>query len=153
MSQQDKATIVFIGRIRTPYKNISDCPYQGAYSNEICTIEVFSPYEEALKDIDSCSHLILLYWMNIAKREILIQKTPHDDKPHGVFATRSPNRPNPIGLSVVELKSCNGRFLQVKGIDCLDETPLIDIKPYSSKIDSYPEAVIGWLKKAGSKFL
>lgn len=97
-----------------------------------------------MRDIEKCTHLIALYWLHLSNRDKLIAIPPHDGREHGVFATRSPNRPNPIGLSVVRLIERNGRFLKVSGLDAIDGTPLIDLKPYSPEIDSFPDAKVGW---------
>ncbi len=137
-----------IGVIHTPYKNRKEAPRQGRFSKDICVIEIFKEYEDGLKDVETCSHLIVLYWLDRADRRVLQTLTPHDDKVHGVFATRSPNRPNPIGFAVVELIERRKNILRVRGLDALDGTPLLDIKPYSSEIDSISGARIGWMKKA-----
>ena len=132
-----------IGMIHSPYKDRKECPPQGR--EEICEIEVFEEYAQGLKDIDGFSHLILLYWLHSAKGYSLLLKTPWDSERHGVFATRSPNRPNPIGFSVVELIEINANKLKVKGLDALERTPLIDIKPYLPEIDSKTNVRIGWV--------
>ena len=137
-----------IGIIHTPYKTKGDAPFQGRFSSEICEIEIFKEYEDGLKNIDQCSHLILLYWLDRANDSVLQTHTPFDTDIHGVFATRSPNRPNPIGFHVTELIDRKGNILIIKGVDALDETPLIDIKPYSSDTDSIGGAKIGWFEKA-----
>jgi len=135
-----------IGLIRSPYKKNGEAPHQGRFSEDISELEVFPEFEEGLKDIETCSHLIVLYWLDRAKRDKLTAIPPHDGKEHGVFATRSPNRPNPIGFAVVKLLERNGRFLKVKWLDALDGTPVLDIKPYSSAIDSVEDAKIGWFE-------
>ena len=134
-----------IGIIHSPYKNRKKCPPQGR--EEICWIEVFDQYAEGLKDIDGFSHLILLYWLHQCKISDLLVKTPWDSEPHGVFATRSPNRPNALGFSVVELIERGGNKLKVKGLDALEGTPLIDIKPYLPEIDSKTNVRVGWVKE------
>ena len=133
-----------IGIIHTPYRTTGDAPFQGRSSSETCEIELFKEYEAGLKDVDRCTHLILLYWLDRADDRVLQTHTPHDTGIHGVFATRSPARPNPIGFHVAELIERNGTVLKIRGIDALDETPLIDIKPYSSGIDAIGDASIGW---------
>ena len=137
-----------IGIMHTPYRTKGDAPFQGRSSSETCEIEIFKEYEDGLKNIDQCSHLILLYWLDRADDHVLQTRTPYGTDVHGVFATRSPNRPNPIGFHVTELIERKGNVLRVKGIDALDKTPLIDIKPYSSGIDAIGDAKIGWFEKA-----
>ena len=105
-----------------------------------CTVEIYEPYEPALLDIDRCTHLYVLYWQDKGDRQTLQTKTPWGPAIRGVFATRSPNRPNPVGLCVVNFIGRKGRFLEVKGLDALDGSPLIDIKPYSAAIDAFPDA-------------
>ena len=133
-----------IGIIHTPYKTPGDAPFQGRSSSETCEIEIFKEYKAGLKDVDRCTHLMLLYWLDRADDHVLQTHTPFDTDVHGVFATRSPNRPNPIGFHVAELIEQKGNALKVRGIDALDGTPLIDIKPYSSGIDAIGDASIGW---------
>jgi len=132
--KEDKWDIRPIGIIRTPYKE--KAPYQGKFSRDPCEVEIFEEYEEGLKDVEGCPHLIVLYWLHKANRGVLQSHSPRDGKLHGVFATRSPNRPNPIGLCVAELIERRGRFLKVVGLDAFDGTPLIDIKPYFHDVDS-----------------
>ena len=134
----------FIGIIHSPYKDRKESPPQGR--EEICWIEIFDQYAEGLKDVDGFSHMILLYGLNQSKNFDLLVKTPWDSEPHGVFATRSPNRPNPIGFSVVELVEINGNRLKVKGLDALEGTPLIDIKPYLPEIDAKSNVRVGWVQ-------
>jgi tRNA-Thr(GGU) m(6)t(6)A37 methyltransferase TsaA len=134
-----------IGIIRSPYKDRKESPPQGR--EEICWIEVFVQYAEGLKDIDGFSHLILFYWLHQSKDFDLLVKTPWDSAPHGVFATRSPNRPNALGFSVVELIEKDGNKLKVKVLDALEGTPLIDIKPYLPEIDSKTNVRVGWVKE------
>jgi tRNA-Thr(GGU) m(6)t(6)A37 methyltransferase TsaA len=134
-----------IGIIHSPYKNKRECPPQGR--EEICSVEVFEEYKGGLKDIDGFSHLILFYWLHCSRNYSLLVKTPWDSEPHGVFATRSPDRPNALGFSVVELREREGNRLKVKGLDALEETPLIDIKPYLPEIDSKTNVRVGWVEK------
>jgi formylmethanofuran dehydrogenase subunit E len=137
----------FIGVVRTPFDTTADCPCQSQVSDIVATLEVSPEYEPGLRDVEHCSHLFVLYWLDRANREMLDAKPPFDTETHGVFATRSPSRPNPIGLSVVELLERDGCTLHIKGMDCIDGTPLLDIKPYAPNIDSHPEAKIGWHAK------
>jgi tRNA-Thr(GGU) m(6)t(6)A37 methyltransferase TsaA len=134
-----------IGIIHSPYKDRKECPPQGR--EEIFWIEVSEQYAKGLKDIDGFSHLILFYWLHCSKDYSLLVKTPWDSEPHGVFATRSPNRPNALGFSVVELIERDGNKLKVKGLDALEGTPLLDIKPYLPEIDAKPNVRVGWVKE------
>ncbi|NPV61741.1 MAG: tRNA (N6-threonylcarbamoyladenosine(37)-N6)-methyltransferase TrmO [Methanotrichaceae archaeon] len=136
-----------IGVVHTPYQKREDIPRQGRLSSEICEIEVFEEYAAGLKDIEQCTHLFVLFWLHLSNREMLTARPPMDGQEHGVFATRSPNRPNPIALDVVELIEVNERKLKVKGMDALDGSCLLDLKPYSAAIDSFPLARIGWAKE------
>ncbi len=138
-----------VGVIHTPYLRREDIPRQGRLSNEICEIEVFPQYAAALKDIDQCSHLFVIFWLHMADRDRLSATPPHDGKEHGVFATRSPNRPNPLALDVVELVGVEGERLKVRGMDALDGSILLDIKPYSAGIDCFPQARIAWQEEGG----
>lgn len=133
-----------IGVIHTPYKRREDIPRQGRLSSEICEIEVFREFVPGLKDIDQCTHLFVLFWLHLGDRSRLTATPPHDGKEHGVFATRSPSRPNPIALDIVELLGVDGNRLKVKGMDALDGSMLLDIKPYFAGIDSFPNARVGW---------
>jgi len=138
------AGIYFIGRIRTPWRERQDCPKNARESDAICTVEIDPRFQPALKDVETCSHLLLLYWMHRAPRNLLLQVPSHYGKQRGTFALRSPARPNPIALSVVRLHDLKAGCLSVSGLDCLDGTPLLDIKPYFASVDSVPEAVVGW---------
>ena len=135
------AALYFIGRIRTPWIETSDCPRNsGARRDVVATIELSERYVQGLKDISLLSHLIVLYWLDRSRRDLIQQMPSHVVDARGVFALRSPVRPNPIGLSVVELVGVDGANLKVRNIDCVDGTPLIDIKPYFASIDSVPDA-------------
>ena len=138
------AGLFFIGRIATPWRSRRDCPKNSAESDAICTIEVDGRYAEGLKDLETSSHVIVLYWMDRAPRNLVLQTPRHYGETRGVFALRSPARPNPIALSVVELICIDGSRLQVRGLDCLDGTPLLDLKPYFSSTDARPSAEVGW---------
>ena len=140
-----------IGVIHSPYKEQKEAPFQGRYARDESTLEVFEGYDPGLLHIEQCSHIIVLYLQDRADREVLQTRTPWGPEIHGVFATRSPNRPNPIGFCVVELLERDGRFLRVRGLDALEGSPLIDIKPYSSEVDSVQDAVIGWHKRRDLK--
>ena len=138
------AGLFFIGRIRTPWRSRRDCPKNSAESDAICTIEVDSRYAEGLKDLETSSHVIVLYWMDRAPRNLVLQRPRHYGETRGVFALRSPARPNPIALSVAELVRIDGPTLEVRGLDCLDGTPLLDLKPYFASTDARPLAEVGW---------
>jgi tRNA-Thr(GGU) m(6)t(6)A37 methyltransferase TsaA len=138
------ASLYFIGRIRTPWKARKDCPKNARESDAVCTIEVEPRWADALKDLESASHLVVLYWMDKSRRDIVLQVPRHYGVQRGTFALRSPARPNPIAMSVVRLLRVDGPKLEVVGLDCLDGTPLLDLKPYFASTDSVPDAVVGW---------
>ncbi|KQT76917.1 tRNA (N6-threonylcarbamoyladenosine(37)-N6)-methyltransferase TrmO [Methylobacterium sp. Leaf466] len=136
------AGLHFIGRIRTPWPHRRDCPRNGLQTQELCTIEVDPLFAPALQNVEGASHLIVLYWMDAAARDLVLQQPRHADGSRGTFSLRSPARPNPVALSVVELKRRDGDRLVVHGLDCRDGTPLIDIKPYFASTDARPEATV-----------
>ncbi|MBN8936915.1 MAG: tRNA (N6-threonylcarbamoyladenosine(37)-N6)-methyltransferase TrmO [Rhizobiales bacterium] len=141
------AQLYFIGRIRTPWKTRSECPKnarQARESGTVCTIEVDPRWQQALPGVETCSHLIVLYWMDRARRDLVVQVPAQYGSGKPTFSLRSPVRPNPIALSVVELRKVEGSTLHVVGLDCLDGTPLVDIKPYFSSTDSIADARVGW---------
>jgi len=140
------AGVYFIGRIRTPWTRRDDCPKNARGSNAECTIELDPRYAAALDGVAGCTHLVVLYFMDRARRDLLVQ-APRKGERRGTFALRSPVRPNPIAMSVVRLVRIEGVALTVVGLDCLDGTPLIDIKPYFASVDSVPDAVVGWDRK------
>lgn len=146
---QPDAFVYFIGRIHTPWKSRKDCPKNARKSDAVCTIELDPRYAAGLKDVETCSHLVLLYWMDKAPRNLVLQVPGHYGSQHGTFALRSPARPNPIAMSVVKLLGVAGNKLSVVGLDCLDGTPLLDVKPYFASTDSVPEAAVGWHKPKG----
>ena len=124
------AMLHFIGRIRTPWAERKDCPRQGRLDGPECRLEVAAPWQEALLGIGEYAHLDILYWLDRARRDLVVQNPGNDGRRYfGTFALRSPQRPNPIGLSRVRLERMEGTTLLVRGLDCLDGTPLIDIKP------------------------
>ena len=144
---QTDASLYFIGRIRTPLTARKDCPKNARASREsgvVCTIEVDPRWERALPGVETCTHLIVLYWMDRARRDLVVQAPKHYGEGRPTFALRSPVRPNPIALAVVELRKVEGNRLEVVGLDCLDGTPLLDIKPYFASTDSIPDARVGW---------
>lgn len=134
-----------IGIIHSPFVDVAGMPIQSARSEAEGVVEVFEGYALGLVDVEAFSHLLLLYVFDRAG-ETRLTVTPFlDDSPHGVFSTRYPARPNPIGLSVVELVERDGCRLYVRGIDVLDGTPLLDIKPYIPQFDHHPVTRTGWL--------
>jgi tRNA-Thr(GGU) m(6)t(6)A37 methyltransferase TsaA len=134
------AGVYFIGRIRTPFKTRQECPRNTAQSDAVGRVEVNPRYAAGLKDLQLYSHVILIYWMDQARRDLVEQLPAHLDRPRGTFALRSPVRPNPIALAVVELVGIEGSTLTVRHVDCIDGTPLVDIKPYFASTDSFPQA-------------
>ena len=122
------ASLYFIGRIHTPWTRRQDCPKNGLESDAVCTIEIDARWAQGLKGVETCTHLVVLYWMDKARRDLVVQSPRHYNEPRGSFALRSPVRPNPIALSVVRLLKVEGTKLSVTGLDCLDGTPLLDLK-------------------------
>lgn len=139
------AGLYFIGRIRTPWTTRAECPRNARGSDAPCTIELDPRYAAALEGVATCTHLVVLYFMHEARRDLVVQVSRHSGR-RGTFALRSPVRPNPIAMSVARFVSLDGTRLSVVGLDCLDATPLIDVKPYFASVDSVPEAVVGWSK-------
>jgi len=138
-----------IGVIHSPFNSIEDMPIQPTAAVGLCgTVEVFAEYVDGLKDLDGFSHLILLYHFHRAGK-VRLTVTPFlDTEPRGLFATRAPSRPNPIGLSVVSLLSIEGNILRIENVDIVDGTPLLDIKPYVPEFDQYEGVRPGWLASA-----
>ena len=140
-----------IGHIRSPYADTSQVPKGlGAEHRAEGILEVSPEFEEGLKDIEGFSHLLIVWIFHASKGYELTGIPPSDDRPHGVFATRSPYRPNPIGLTVVELLRRDGYRLYIRGIDMLEGTPVVDIKPYLSSV---PDENLrrGWLAEAEAR--
>ncbi|MDK2992671.1 MAG: hypothetical protein PWP48_1904 [Clostridiales bacterium] len=135
-----------IGVIHSPYKEKKDAPRQGRLSNNEITIEIYPEFVDGLQGIEQVTHLIVLYWGHLADRGILQTVTPFSPEVKGVFACRSPNRPNPIAFCIADLIRRDGNILTVRGVDALDGSALLDIKAYSGELDSIPEAVINWQK-------
>ena len=124
-----------IGIVHNAYKNLADIPRQGRMSEEVSEIEIHPNYADGLLKIEQNRYLIVLYWAHLAKRDILKTIPPAAKEIHGVFASRSPGRPNPLSLCIAELIERKGNILRVKNIDALDGSAVIDIKPYT-QIDS-----------------
>ena len=130
VAEAGDAALHFIGRIHTPWTDRRDCPRQGREDGLECRVEVFAPWCDALLGVGDYAHLDLLYWLDRARRDLVVQNPKNDGQRYfGTFALRSPQRPNPIGLSRVRLVAVEGATLVVRGLDCLDGTPLVDIKP------------------------
>ncbi|AEA46436.1 tRNA (N6-threonylcarbamoyladenosine(37)-N6)-methyltransferase TrmO [Archaeoglobus veneficus] len=137
-----------IGIIHSPFKSKEGVPIQPVYARGVeGYIELFTEYAEGLKDIEGFSHLILIYHFHLSEGYRLLVKPFLDDELHGVFATRAPKRPNPIGMSIVRLKEVDGPILRILDVDIVDGTPLLDIKPYVPEFDCRSEARAGWLEK------
>lgn len=138
--------LIPIGIIHSPYATKEATPIQGSFCPDgRGQVEVFPEYEDGLKHIETFSHIILIYQFHNAGETMLVRPTFLDDEPHGVFASRHPCRPNGLGLTIVRLLRRSKNILEVGGIDVLDGTPLIDIKPYIPRFDCFPEANEGWV--------
>ena len=141
-----------IGIIRSPFKTMDGMPIQPSGANGVTgTVEVEPMYERGLKDLDGFSHIILIYHFHKSEGFSLRIVPFLDDVARGLFATRAPKRPNPIGFSVVRLKGIKGNILEIENVDILDRTPLLDIKPFVPDFDAYENALTGWLEKASKK--
>jgi tRNA-Thr(GGU) m(6)t(6)A37 methyltransferase TsaA len=138
------ASLYFIGRIHTPWKRREDCPKNPRETEAVCTIALDPRWTRGLQGLDTVSHVVVLYWMDRARRDLVLQAPHHYSDRRGTFALRSPVRPNPIAVSVARLLQVRGNELSVVGLDCLDGTPLLDLKPYFASTDSIPEASVGW---------
>jgi len=138
-----------IGVIHSPFTELAGMPIQPAGAAGVKgTVELFPAFAEGIKDLDGFSHVILLYHFHRASGCSLIVTPFMDSEPRGVFATRAPKRPNPIGLSVVKLRRIEGLTLHVENVDILDGTPLVDIKPYVPEFDQLAADRVGWLDRA-----
>jgi tRNA-Thr(GGU) m(6)t(6)A37 methyltransferase TsaA len=150
VSTDTLAALQPVGRIRTPFRTPADCPRNGRQLDPapVCRVELFEPFLPGLKSLETFSHLILLYALHEAHVPELVFTPPFDGEPRGVFATRTPHRPNPIGVAVVAFDGLAAAdTLKVRWLDCIDGTPLLDIKPYLPSTDCVPEATMGWLEK------
>ena len=142
----DSHSVKPIGEIRTPFESPEGMPIQPTGSEATGTVELNEEYAEGLRDLDGFSHCILIYYLHNADDEASMTVEPFlDDSERGLFATRAPNRPNPIGVSVVEVLGVDGPRVEVGGIDVLDGTPVLDIKPLVPEFDSPKDVSIGWL--------
>jgi tRNA-Thr(GGU) m(6)t(6)A37 methyltransferase TsaA len=140
-----------IGFVNSPYTDTSQIPKGcGASHQAEGVLEIMPEYEQGLTDVEGFSHLFVIWVFHQVEGYTLLGTPPTDDRPHGVFATRSPYRPNPLGLTVVELMRREGRRLYVRGLDMLNGTPILDIKPYLSSISS-EKLKRGWLAEAEAR--
>jgi len=133
--------VYFIGTIRTPWRSRKECPRKGDLDGPVCTIEIAAPWREALQGVSGHTHLQILYWMHEARRDLVLQSPKWNGEATGTFSLRSPNRPNPIASSLVVIEAVEAERILVRGLDCIDGTPLIDVKP-----ESCPE----WPAKGGA---
>jgi tRNA-Thr(GGU) m(6)t(6)A37 methyltransferase TsaA len=140
-----------IGSVRSPFKDTREIPKgPGAKHEAEGVLEILPELEAGLTDIEGFSHLFVIWVFDRSEGSALLGTPPNDDRPHGVFATRSPYRPNPIGLTVVELLRREGPLLHVRGVDMLDGTPILDIKPYQSNVPA-DKLRLGWLAEAEAR--
>ncbi len=146
--ENEKIVITPIGTIHSPYKQPKDMPIQGKFKPDVIAyVELKEQYIPGLKDLDNFSHIILIYYFHKSQKQDL-QSTPFlEDESHGIFAIRSPHRPNHIGLSIVKLESIQGNKIYFSQVDMLDGTPVLDIKPYVKQFDSRENAFSGWIEK------
>jgi len=137
-----------IGIIHSPYKKSKDIPIQGRFKDDVgAWIELKDEYTRGLKDLDKFSHAILLFYFHKSDKEHIEGKPFLEEDKHGIFAIRSPHRPNHIGLSVVKIKRIQENKLYFTSVDMIDDTPLLDIKPYVKHFDSREDVISGWLDK------
>ena len=137
-----------IGIVHSPFKRPNGTPIQSTAAKGIeGTVEIFPEYAEGLEGLEGFSHVILLYHFHLSKRSSLKVVPYMDDRAHGVFSTRAPSRPNPLGMSVLRLVGINGRTLHVQDVDIVDGTPLLDIKPYVPEFDLRNTEKVGWLRE------
>jgi len=142
-----------IGIVHSPFKEPEGTPIQPAGAAGIgARIELFAEYAKGLKDLNGFSHIILIFHFHLSKKGLLRVKPYMDSKVRGVFATRSPSRPNPIGISVVRLVKIEENILYIQDVDIVDGTPLLDIKPYVPDFEVREPVKVGWLKKRLSRF-
>lgn len=134
-----------IGYIETPFRKLEDCPRNLRACEHETTLVLDPVFEPAMRELNATSHLIVLYWLDQSNRDVLRKVTPFDGIERGVFSTRSPNRPNPIGHAAVPILGIDGLKIKVGPMDCLSGTPLLDIKPYIASTDCYPDARLDWM--------
>lgn len=148
MPDEDKspAAMIVLGQIHTPFKSVSDLPIQGTAGDAQGTVTLLPQYAQGLSDLDGFDRIWLLYVMPRAGKAEMMIIPRLGGLPRGVFATRSPIRPNPVGMACVRLRKVQGCTLHVEGVDMLDGVDLVDIKPYVPRFDSYEDAWAGWLE-------
>lgn len=148
LSERGQIIMKPIGVIHSPYKESKGTPIQGVFDKDtVAWVELEDRYVRGLKDLDGFSHAILLYHFHKSDREEIVGQPYLEKKEHGIFAIRSPHRPNHIGLSVVKIKRLEGNKLYFTEVDILDGTPVLDIKPYVKEFNSRPEARSGWIER------
>ena len=141
-----------IGVVRSPFKAPQDVPIQAAAAEGVAgCVELSMEYVEGLKDVEGFSHLILIYHCHLAQEHSLLVRPFLDKQLHGVFSTRAPSRPNPIGVSVVRLTKVENNLLHIQDVDIIDRTPLLDIKPFVPEFDQRKAEKIGWMEKKVDK--
>ena len=144
----DQIIMYPIGIIHSPYKESKDIPIQGTFKEEAeAWVKLKDKYIDGLKDLDKFSHAIIIYYFHKSGKEEIEGKPFLEEDKHGIFAIRSPHRPNHIGLSIVKIKSIKGNKMYFTEVDVLDGTPLLDIKPYVKYFDSRDNVISGWLDK------
>ncbi|MFX1456789.1 MAG: tRNA (N6-threonylcarbamoyladenosine(37)-N6)-methyltransferase TrmO [Promethearchaeota archaeon] len=136
-----------IGIIHTQFTSLKGIPIQSTISTAEGKIEIFTEYKDGLKDLSDFSHIYCLYYFDMVKLPVPLQSKPFlDNEKRGVFAIRTPFRPNPIGLSILEIIEINNNIIHITNVDILDKTPILDLKPYVSQFDNVNAKKIGWLK-------
>ena len=143
----NSANLTLIGKIRTRYKTLKSCPRNTRLATGTATLEIDPAYRDGMLGLEDASHILVLYWLDRVERNILRHITPHDGIRRGVFATRAPIRPNPIGIAAVKVLSIGEGTIETSPLDCLDGTGLIDIKPYIKSNDCHTDARLAWLEK------
>jgi tRNA-Thr(GGU) m(6)t(6)A37 methyltransferase TsaA len=123
------AGLIFIGRIRTPWTSRMVTPRQGRQDGPLCRIEIFAPWVPALNGLDGFERIEVIYWLHLSRRDLVLQSPANDGTARGTFSLRSPARPNPLGTSIARLIGIEGPTVLIRGLDCLDGTPLLDMKP------------------------
>ncbi len=123
------ATLIYIGRIRTPFHSRDECPRHGRLDGPVCRIEIDERWRPAMKGLDAHPRLEIIYWMHLARPDLLVQAPKYDAETYGTFALRSPIRPNPIATAIVDVIAIEDGTILVRGLDCVDGTPLLDLKP------------------------